>query len=536
MTGRSSAPRDAVGPLTVSERGLRAAVPTGTPLDVLFDGRRIWSLSIPTRMADASGMATIAWPDPLLPHLHGAVDIEIREHDTSRLVARSEVTLGTGTGRVTVADAEGRLLAMQKWGKLGRVFEDVTAAEKRAYLDQVDELLGILRDVCEVPAFLSYGTLLGAVRDGRLIGHDVDVDLGYLSRHTAPVDVMRESFAIERAVSERTGWRTARANGGFLQFFPSQPDGSTRNIDVFSCFTTETGRLYQINDIGTKGDRSCVEPLGSVSLEGRRFPSPARPEVFLEAAYGKGWRVPDPTFQYRANPTRRRIRMWVGGLREDRDRWTRFYRAHLDEIPTHPSPFGEWVATQLAEEAVVDIGCGNGRDVMHLARNGHRVTGLDIAPSAYRAAQTQARNESLDVDFRRVNLSSLRDVLLTGADVAAAPGPRAVLGRFVLHGLTSDGRDAFWRLTRMVLHEGGRAFVECRVPPGPSDTLHFDWPKGPRGLDVGTAVHEAEGHGGRVIDQVVARGLAPFHEEDPMVCRMTVEFPPLTRRRRERPG
>jgi hypothetical protein len=130
----------------------------------------------------------------------------------------------------------------------------------------------------------------------------------------------------------------------------------------------------------------------------------------------------------------------------------------------------------------------------------------------------------------------LRDVLLTGAEVATTQGSHAVIGRFVLHGLTPDGRDAFWRLTRMVLHDGGRAYVEVRLPRESSDTFHFDWPKGPRGLDVATAVHGAEGHGGRVIDQVVGRGLAPFHEEDPMVCRMTVEFAPLTRRSRERAG
>ena len=35
-----------------------------------------------------------------------------------------------------------------------------------------------------VEAFLAYGTLLGAVREGRLLGHDSDADLGYVSRHT----------------------------------------------------------------------------------------------------------------------------------------------------------------------------------------------------------------------------------------------------------------------------------------------------------------------------------------------------------------
>ena len=51
---------------------------------------------------------------------------------------------------------------------------------------------------CGVAAFPAYGTLLGAVRAGKVIGHDNDADVGYISGHTHPVDVIRESFRLQR--------------------------------------------------------------------------------------------------------------------------------------------------------------------------------------------------------------------------------------------------------------------------------------------------------------------------------------------------
>ena len=54
-----------------------------------------------------------------------------------------------------------------------------------------------------VEAFPAYGTLLGAVREQDLIGHDNDADLGYVSRHTHPLDVIRESFRLQRRLREQ---------------------------------------------------------------------------------------------------------------------------------------------------------------------------------------------------------------------------------------------------------------------------------------------------------------------------------------------
>ena len=56
----------------------------------------------------------------------------------------------------------------------------------------MERILDALHEI-GIEAFPAYGTLLGAVREGRLLGHDSDADLGYVSRRTVPVDVIRES-------------------------------------------------------------------------------------------------------------------------------------------------------------------------------------------------------------------------------------------------------------------------------------------------------------------------------------------------------
>ena len=64
-------------------------------------------------------------------------------------------------------------------------------------LDSIEEVLAALAEA-GIEAFPAYGTLLGAVREQHLIGHDSDADLGYVSGHGHPYDVIRESFRLQR--------------------------------------------------------------------------------------------------------------------------------------------------------------------------------------------------------------------------------------------------------------------------------------------------------------------------------------------------
>ena len=519
MSGPDTA-TDSAEALVLDDKVMRFRFDDPTPLDVLFDGRRVWSIAPHEHRVRRDGYRQVAWPEPIRRHLDGAARVELREHVSGTVVASTEAVFGTGSARVEIVDDSGRPVALTKYGRLNHPFESSDRSSVEGYLDQVEEVLTVLRDRCGLPAFVSFGTLLGAVRDGRLIGHDVDVDLGYLSDYEHPVDIVRESLRVERVLRDQ-GWRVVRENGGFLALFFPQADGTSRNLDVFACFIVN-GMLHQVHDIRTPADRSAVVPLGEVELEGRILPAPARPEVFLEAAYGPGWRVPDPSFEYHTpRALKRRVMGWLGGLRAQRDQWSKFYAASYYDLPDEPSAFARWVARREAPAPLLDVGCGKGRDALFFAAEGFDVTALDVIPKVLSRARRSAQAQDAHVSWQLCNLNSLQETLLTAAAVLETPGPRVVYARGLLHDLRPAAWDHFWRLTSLSLRGGGSCYVEWRT----ADPRASEPPALPirRRLSVEDVEREARARGARSVrraEELHPDGLDP----DRNVHRLVLEW------------
>lgn len=491
------------------DNGLTLSTPTEAVLDVYFDGRRIWSVT-PKRDRRGRPLAFIAWPPKMRKRLDGRSFVEVRRHSDDTVLESGSISFGSGKGRLDFTDSHGRLLTLNKWGTFTRTFETTPREVVEGYLDDVEAVLQALQDECGVPAFISYGTLLGAVRERKLVGHDVDVDLGYLSKYTHPVDVVRESLHIERVVRSH-GWRVVRQNGGFLAAFMPQRDGSTRNLDIFTAFFVGD-RLYQVHDIGTEARVADVLPLQRIPLEGRELPAPANPELFLEAAYGPGWRVPDPGFSF-ATPREnaRRIHGWLGWLRRERDWWAERYTGLRDR---GPSEFARWVAEQQPAGRLIDVGCGRGDDTTYYLGQGLDVVGVDFVSGAVKAARNRAAGYGDRAQFAVCNLYSASEPVLLGAKLARGSGPTTVTARMLFEDLRADGRDAFWRLCRTVLRGGGRAFIETSNEPSKGNSA-----AGSRFIPVKPEelIEEARERGGRLL----AREEHPVAEEGQPARHMT---------------
>ena len=481
--------------LELGEPGITLSGAEEVVLDVSFDGRRIWSFWLLRDSEPAAhGHRRIAWPDSMRRFLDGRTTLRVAEHLTGRVLYDEPTRFGTSSEPIAVVNAEGKALGIDKSGRMAQTFDTRTSEQVAPLLDAVEEVLGALARA-GVEAFPAYGTLLGAVREQRLIGHDSDADLGYVSAHEHPVDVARESFRVQRELSA-LGYPITRYSGAAFKVEVREADGSTRGLDVFGGFLSG-GRLYLMGEVGTDFERSWIFPLGTCTLEGRTLPAPAEPERLLVAMYGEAWRTPDPAFKFETpHSTTRRLDGWFRGTRVNRAEWDRRYSKRRDRAPdAQPSDLARLVLEREgADVEVVDVGGGTGRDALWLARQGLTTRSLDFAPAAPRGAVLTAQREGLAMTAATLNLLELRSVLGTGAQLAQDPRPRALLARHVAESTYRYGRRSLWRLASMALRHGGRLYVETWTGGGPA-------PYTAQPVPADLAVAELEEAGAEVVER-----------------------------------
>ena len=444
--------------VSVDADGVHARSRQEVILDVFFDGRRIlsfWLHRDGTR--DGHGWR-FAWPKTLREFLDGRADVQVVVTRTGQELFHGEVVFGSGLGRVEVVNRNGQPISLDKYLKRVVAFESRSTEELQPLLDGIDEVIRALADV-GTEAFLAWGTLLGAHREGRVIGSDADADVAYVSRYTHPVDVIRESFRMQRQLVEH-GYHVTRYSALAFKVDVDEGDGVIRGLDVFGGFFMD-GHLHLMGEIREPFDEAWIHPLGTTTLEGRTFPAPADPDRVLAAMYGASWRVPDPAFHF-APPTAtvRRLNGWFRGLRVGRAKWDRVYSRKQKPLAAEASPFVAWAADREPQAAsYVDLGCGRGSDVLWMTGRGVPSVGLDFQPRSYRDA---AARETPGAEFWRCNLLELRDVLPAGAELARRPGPRLLMARHLVDTIGADARQHLWRLARMALagEDGGRLYLE----------------------------------------------------------------------------
>jgi hypothetical protein len=429
---------------------------TGT-YDVVFDGVGVWSIELAAQ--DASRARLVPWPRNMRPWLHGRAHVALRADDAE--LDLGEVRFGRDDARVALVDDQGVPVTIDKWGIIQRPFAGRGDAVVSHMVEAARRILAILEQECGIRAWLAFGSLLGAVRSGGVIAHDSDIDLAYLSDRPTPAAMAVELFAARRALV-RHGFRVINKTGSFVTVRFTSPDGSAASIDLYTCFYLD-GYLYETATVRARVPRDAIEPLGRMEFEGVPLPVPARPETLLEASYGPGWRVPDPSFRHRPGAeVADRFDDWFGTVMRNRRDWEVYWRDVRPRAPVPSTGFPAWVADRLGPGSrVVDLGTGDGADAVELGTRGFQVTGLDYARGAWRASATAAQRAGLPVAFDTLNLYDLRDAASGAARLVRGPARVDVLyTRSLVDALAPEGRDNFWRFADMLLRGGGSAFVE----------------------------------------------------------------------------
>jgi SAM-dependent methyltransferase len=396
-------------------------------------------------------------------HLDGRGRLTVRDSVSGEVFFDGEVVLGRGEGPIRVQNRRGIDVAVDKSGRLVPTFSSRSEGDIASLLDATEAVIGALQDAGLEP-FLAYGTLLGAVREGEVLGHDSDADIGYVSRHHHPVDVARESFRVQRHLVSR-GWRVLRYSGASFKILVTEGE-VTRGLDVFGGFFA-AGRLYLMGEIGVPFEPDWIRPRTTAMLHGRPMPVPARPERLLEASYGPTWRTPDPAFRF-ATPDRtiRAFDDWFRGLQPGIRHWDRRAGYGRHKPPRgRPSAQAERAAkvSQRLGAEVLDVGAGRGGDSLWLARQGISVTAYDYVPGGLARASEHAEEESLDLTVRHLNLTEWRSVYAEGARLAHIYRPRVILANHVVDATSGVGREALARLCSMALRQGGHLFAEFYV-------------------------------------------------------------------------
>ena len=375
--------------------------------------------------------------------------------------------------------------------------------------------------------FICYGTLLGCIRDNDFIPHDDDVDVCFLA----------EGQGLDAAVDEfRQVVKTLTKIGQKVQFDSSAQfhwglQGTT--LDVFMAWM-EDDNLYMYN-AGGIFPRNRIYPLVEREFKGRQVLIPNDSEGLLELIYGPGWRISDPSFQWRVTED---VRVKMNELNaipvgdaskhnEIKDYWARFYAYGHTILP---SAFAATVAIELTEPRyIVDLGCGNGRDSVFFAELGHRVVGLDFSGKAIDDNERRVRQKKVDdVEFKQVDIgapNALIDVLTRIEDGAMqekdARGARIVIyARFFFHAISEEEEDLVLAALSQCSRSGAMCFFEFRTERDAVGDKRFG-SHYRRFINIDRFIEKVIAGGSfECFYQVEGQGMAKYFEEDPIVGRV----------------
>ncbi len=413
-----------------------------------------------------------------------------------------------------------------QWGSKARSFAALSDDERRKRMQYCADWMAEIKSHTGIDIYLSYGCLLGAVRNKKMISHDFDIDLGFHVEGETKEDIVTQCRNLIRYLTRTCHRVQVESNGQFkaAKMFPGKLYFS---IEFFVSWVNQDDFFLYFGIPGAKIVQEIL-PFGEIEIEGVKLPAPKNAEAMVEVIYGPDWRIPNPDFKYNDID-------WGPfqgfSVNKNKAHWEDYYskKTQNDVWTDYPSQFGAFCASEIeAPSSVLDFGCGNGRDSLFLSQIGHEVLACDYSKSAVDIVKAKGKKKDLLIEAEVLNIydtSSVQSMIKNYPDRFDI-----IYSRFVMHAITQEGQDRFLRLAKKILKAKGKIYLEFRNSNDErsksgtvlsdderSDGHYRRFIKNSEFLDNATEL------GWAVEYMAEGTGFAKFKDEDPNVTRIILK-------------
>ena len=367
------------------------------------------------------------------------------------------------TGMSSAAELAQKLqqgFVFDQYGKL-QLSKGLDVEWQRQVLDLFADMRAFVHDRLGYDLFFIYGTLLGAVREHDFIGHDIDLDSAYVSKHADGQAAARELRDLAFALID-AGYQVE----GFMTHLHVTNSAGAR-IDIFHTFFNSAGQMrFPFGIAGTSTlRRSSWTGVHEIDFGVGTGVVPDNAERFVAHLYGEDWRQPKPGFHWPVDRTDRAPGGIMTRAMNEEIYWANFY-AHVTY--DSGSTFQAVVAAHPdTPRTLVDIGCGDGRDSFAFGRAGFQALGLDRSQVGVKHAAKHASELQLadKVSFRAIDVSDVGALRTILQDVVAGSPQAPVLFymRFFLHSITEDVQQGLLQVISDVSRPGDVLAAEFRT-------------------------------------------------------------------------